>query len=187
LKNSGTSSGDLAKLSVLRGHRCPLPRSLPHDWSRIRGRQLWPTQFELHDLHGNVSEWVDCFINNYRDAPRDGSAVTNCAYPNRVLRSGNYTSIPEGVRSASRAVGRPNESDNTTGMRAARTSYSVFRAAHERLSIQSLWEWASDDRKEIIPCEVKQRRQCDVKHAFVPTSCGLLLPHTYHEVARSIL
>jgi hypothetical protein len=39
--------------------------------------------------------------------------------------------------------------------------------------IPSLWEWASDDRKRIIPCEVKQRRQGDVKHAFnFPTSCG---------------
>jgi hypothetical protein len=33
-------------------------------------------------------------------------------------------------------------------------------------NIQSLWESASDDRQRIIPCEVKQRRQSDVKNAL---------------------
>jgi formylglycine-generating enzyme required for sulfatase activity len=73
------------------------------DWARDRPAEVgsYPAnQFGLHDLHGNVSECVED-----RDAPRDGSAVTNCAYPNRVLRSGSYASIPEGVRSTSRAVG----------------------------------------------------------------------------------
>jgi hypothetical protein len=36
------------------------------------------------------------------------------------------------------------------------------------------------DRREIILWELKRRRQSDVKNAFeFPTSCGLLLPHTY--------
>jgi formylglycine-generating enzyme required for sulfatase activity len=38
-----------------------------------------------------------------------------------VLRGGSYSYMADGVRSASRAVGRPHESSVSTGMRVART------------------------------------------------------------------
>jgi formylglycine-generating enzyme required for sulfatase activity len=95
------------------------------DWVRDRPAEVGsypPNTFGLHEVHGNVSEWVqDCFINNYRAAPTDGSAVTGCAYPNRVLRGGRYYSQATGVRSAFRGVGPPDERDASIGLRVART------------------------------------------------------------------
>ena len=58
----------------------------------------------LHDMHGNVWEWVaDCWHENYARAPRDGSAWTtggNCGL--RVLRGGSWSSSPRNLRSANR-------------------------------------------------------------------------------------
>ena len=78
--------------------------------SRWDGRQtapvgsFEPNGFDLHDVHGNVWEWVeDCWHENYKKAPRDGSAWTRggeCA--RRVLRGGSWSYIPRYLRSASR-------------------------------------------------------------------------------------
>ena len=58
----------------------------------------------LHDMHGNVWEWVeDCWHENYARAPRDGSAWTsggNCG--RRVLRGGSWFNSPVLLRSAYR-------------------------------------------------------------------------------------
>ena len=58
----------------------------------------------LHDMHGNVWEWVeDCWHENYARAPRDGSAWTsggNCSP--RVMRGGSWYNDPRHLRSASR-------------------------------------------------------------------------------------
>ena len=50
-----------------------------------------PNGFGLHDVHGNVWEWVgDCWNDDYHGAPSDGSAWTagNCG--RRVLRGGAW-------------------------------------------------------------------------------------------------
>ena len=54
--------------------------------------------FGLHDVHGNVWEWVeDCWHVDYEGAPEDGSAwVTGGDCSRRVLRGGSWLSKPRG-------------------------------------------------------------------------------------------
>ena len=57
----------------------------------------------LHDMHGNVWEWVqDCWNKNYKGAPGDGSAWTSGDCSRRVLRGGSWYNNPGYLRSASR-------------------------------------------------------------------------------------
>ena len=63
-----------------------------------------PNSFGLHDMHGNVWEWVeDCWHGSYSGAPTNGSAWTsggNCRV--RVLRGGSWLITPRPLRSANR-------------------------------------------------------------------------------------
>ncbi|MFQ5953752.1 MAG: formylglycine-generating enzyme family protein, partial [Kiloniellales bacterium] len=59
--------------------------------------------FGLHDMLGNVWEWVeDCYEESYDLTPRDGSAWTGGKCEGRVLRGGSWCYVPENVRSAYR-------------------------------------------------------------------------------------
>jgi len=59
--------------------------------------------FGLHDMHGNVFEWVqDCYHSSYEGAPVDGAAREQCDSSFRVLRGGSWISDPPRVRSAYR-------------------------------------------------------------------------------------
>lgn len=70
--------------------------------------------FGLHDMGGNVSEWVaDCWHDNYRRAPRDGAAWFNPGCRTRVFRGGSWSSSP----AQSRAAWRQGTSADTTNGR----------------------------------------------------------------------
>jgi formylglycine-generating enzyme required for sulfatase activity len=70
-----------------------------------------PNAFGLHDLSGNVSEWVaDCWHASYRRAPKDPKAWYNPGCRTRVIRGGSWASSPVQLRSAWRA---PLERDTT--------------------------------------------------------------------------
>jgi formylglycine-generating enzyme required for sulfatase activity/CRP-like cAMP-binding protein len=79
--------------------------------------------FGVHDMHGNVSEWVeDCYHANYDGAPADGSAWTaggDCS--SRILRGGGWDNSPVNLRSASRGSGTAFIQSNSLGFRVART------------------------------------------------------------------
>ena len=64
----------------------------------------------LHDMHGNVYEWVqDCWNNHYKGAPVDGSAWESEDCSQRVIRGGSWFSYSWTLRSADRSRGgRPN-------------------------------------------------------------------------------
>jgi formylglycine-generating enzyme required for sulfatase activity len=79
--------------------------------------------FGLFDMAGNVWEWVqDCYVDNYRDLPADGSArrePATCA--SRVLRGGSWGSDPRNLRSADRFRYHPDDRNYGFGFRVART------------------------------------------------------------------
>jgi formylglycine-generating enzyme required for sulfatase activity len=88
-----------------------------------------PNAFGLHDMHGNVSEWVeDCynpgqtqFNDAYVGAPTDGSASTTGVCNQRVLRGCWWQCGPFDSRSAKRWSWDPNGRLVNHGLRVART------------------------------------------------------------------
>lgn len=78
--------------------------------------------FGLHDMLGNVWEWVeDCWNESYSGAPSDGLSRTSSDCSRRVLRGGAWGVAPWDLRSAVRSrVGTGNRS-GSIGFRVART------------------------------------------------------------------
>ena len=83
-----------------------------------------PNTFGVHDMHGNVWEWVeDCWNQSYADAPSDGSAWRSGYCAQRVFRGGSWNSSPSVLRSAVRrwGVNGSGGRDDRRGFRVART------------------------------------------------------------------
>ena len=78
--------------------------------------------FGLHDVHGNVSEWVeDCWHDSYVGAPRDGSAWMSGDCDKHVVRGGHWFTDPLNLRAASRSRAESGDRSYAGGFRVART------------------------------------------------------------------
>lgn len=75
----------------------------------------------LHDMSGNVWEWVEDCYNSYQGAPTDGSASITGDCSRRVTRGGSWSNSPALVRSATRFRGEPSTRGIVLGFRVART------------------------------------------------------------------
>lgn len=78
--------------------------------------------FRLHDMHGNVAEWVeDCHKSEYSGLPSDGSANITEGCSNRVVRGGGRMDTVDRLRSAYRGSLVPHGRLYDLGFRVART------------------------------------------------------------------
>lgn len=90
-------------------------------WGPAPVGQFKPNAYGLHDMAGNVSEWVvDCWHDSYRRAPEDGEAWINPGCRTRVIRGGAWASAPEQTRSAWRAAAGADTTNPRIGFRVVR-------------------------------------------------------------------
>ena len=91
--------------------------------------------YGLHDVLGNVSEWVeDCWNESYVGAPADGSAWTRGNCEGRMLRGGSWDDFPWNLRFANRGTSTPDYRIIFFGFRIVRTLRSP--ASRPRVGVQ---------------------------------------------------
>jgi formylglycine-generating enzyme required for sulfatase activity len=82
-----------------------------------------PNAFGLHDMHGNVWEWVeDCWSEEYTAAtPTNGAPYLGANCAGRVLRGGSWEDYPGDVRAAARLSSNKDDGTWSDGFRVARS------------------------------------------------------------------
>ncbi len=90
-------------------------------WGPAPAGSLAANAYGLHDIAGNVSEWVaDCWHKGYRRAPANGAAWVNPGCRNRMYRGGSWASSPAEARSAWRVSGGADATNARVGFRLVR-------------------------------------------------------------------
>ena len=80
-----------------------------------------PNQFGLYDTAGNVSEWVqDCWHDNYKEAPVDGSVWEGGDCTQRIVRGGSFISPQQSIRRTKRDKFRSDSGYDHVGIRVVR-------------------------------------------------------------------
>ena len=78
--------------------------------------------FGLHDMHGNVWEWVaDCWNESYSSAATDGSAWERGDCSQRLFRGGSWASVPALARATERRGRYTYRKYSSLGFRIVRT------------------------------------------------------------------
>jgi formylglycine-generating enzyme required for sulfatase activity len=81
-----------------------------------------PNDLGLHDMAGNVWQWVqDCYHENYDGAPDDGSAWISGDCRSGEVGGGSWLNDPENLRSANRSRITPDFRFDVLGFRVGRT------------------------------------------------------------------
>ncbi|PJK10772.1 serine/threonine kinase [Lysobacteraceae bacterium NML120232] len=90
-------------------------------WGPAPAGSFRANAFGLHDLEGNLSEWMmDCWHVGYRRAPADGGAWYNPGCRTRVVRGASWSSAPAQARSAWRMSQAHDVTNARTGFRVVR-------------------------------------------------------------------
>lgn len=90
-------------------------------WGPAPVARFRANRWGLHDMGGNLSEWVaDCWHASYRRAPADGAAWFNPGCRQRLVRGGNWANSPQQTRAAWRLS---QDSDTTS----ARIGFRLVR------------------------------------------------------------
>ena len=95
-----------------------------NNWGTVAVGSFDANGYGLHDVHGNVWEWVeDCWNSSYRgrEAPADGSAWESGDCSRRVLRGGSWLNSPWILRSARRLRFDSGHRNYNAGFRVGRT------------------------------------------------------------------
>lgn len=114
-------TGDGDRSPTRRSWTVALPNYNDGFWGPAPVRSFPPNPFGLHDMNGNVSEWVqDCWHDNYVRAPADGRPWVNEGCARRVIRGGSWASTPDQLRSAFRIGANADFRSARVGFRVAR-------------------------------------------------------------------
>ena len=99
------------------------PNTCGDQWKNTAPAGSFPANaFGVHDMHGNVYEWVeDCWNENYADAPSDGSAWRSGDCSRRLVRGSSWLNIPGDLRSAFRSWFNAGNRNIIYGFRVGRT------------------------------------------------------------------
>jgi formylglycine-generating enzyme required for sulfatase activity len=125
----------------------------------VAGKQA--NAFGLHDMSGNVWEWVeDCWNDSYNGAPTDGSAwITGECSVGRVLRGGSWDYESKSARADYRNRSGPTYPNSSYGFRLARMIEQIPATKPKPTKSESAssgLEWAeSDNGSDINWAEAK--------------------------------